>query len=94
MAKQQVRRGAWKVVFGDGDQRWSMGDPGHPRVSAARHVAAHSPLSTSTGDVSILASIVSDMLYLVHGCPTTKDAVAKLAALRAAVRSLGPAKEE
>lgn len=93
MSKQAVRRGAWKVIFGDGDERWSMGDPSHPRVSEARHRAAHSPLQTSSGDVGVLASIVSDMRYLVNDCPTTKEACAKLAALRAAVRKLGPSTE-
>ena len=88
-SSQVVRRGAWKVIFGEGDERWSMGDPGAPQVSEARHQAAHSPLHTSSGQVGILASIVSDMHYLVYSCPTTKEACEKLRALRAAVRQLG-----
>lgn len=89
MAAQSVRRGAWKVIFGEGDERWSMGDPGHPRVREA----AHSSLRPLPPDVGVLASIVSDMRYLVNDCPTTKEACAKLAALRAAVRKLGPSTE-
>lgn len=90
----KYRRGAWKVIFGDGMQRWSLGDPGHPRVREAFRVAMQNPLGTCTGDVGILSSIVADMQYLVHGCHTTKEACAKLAAIRAAVRKLGPAEED
>jgi hypothetical protein len=41
-----------------------------------------------------LASVASDMAYLVHDCPTTKLACEKLAALRAAVRELGEVPED
>jgi hypothetical protein len=82
------RRGAWKIVFGEGTNRWSMGDPGHPRIRQARRAAAHRSLDTTSEDVSVLASIVDDLHYLVHVCPTTKLACEKLAALRAGVREL------
>jgi hypothetical protein len=91
---QVARRGSYRVVFGEGERRWSLGDPGHPLVSQADWQARHEPLNTSSSQVLILASIVSDMHYLVHVCPSTKLACEKLAAIRAAVRKLGPVESD
>lgn len=93
MAKQSVRRASYKVVFGEGAEQWSMGDPGHPMVSNAGYRARYGTPSGNEGAL-LLASIVSDMHYLVHVCPSTKLACEKLAALRAAVRELEPEIEE
>jgi hypothetical protein len=89
-----ARRGSFKIVFGDGDTRWALGDPCHPIVVAAQHHVRYSkPLGEADTHALVLASIVSDMAYLVHACPTTKLACEKLAAMRAAVRRLGPVTE-
>ena len=84
MTDQPVRRGAHRVFIGEGTERWSLADPGHPLVVAAHRRAPES----ATG--LMLASVAADMHYLVHTCPTTKLACEKLAAMRAAVRKLGP----
>jgi len=83
-----VRRGAHRVFIGEGDARWSMADPAHPLVVEAHRRAAESQAGL------MLASVASDMTYLVHTCPTTKLACEKLAAMRAAVRKLGPVPDE
>jgi len=90
--RQKVRRASFAIVFGEGDERWSISDPGHPVVQEAQHrvryeVGEHNHSMT-------LASVASDMAYLVHDCPTTKLACEKLAALRAAVRELGEVPED
>ena len=63
-------------------------------VAAQHHVRYSKPLGEADTHALVLASIVSDMAYLVHACPTTKLACEKLAAMRAAVRKLGPVTEE
>ena len=88
MAEKLIRRGAHRVFIGDGLERWSLADPAHPLV-----VEAHRHATESQAGL-MLASVASDMHYLVHTCPTTKLACEKLAALRAAVRKLGPVEEE
>jgi hypothetical protein len=35
--RQSARRASFVVVFGEGEKRWSMADPGHPTVDAAQH---------------------------------------------------------
>jgi len=92
--ERRARRGSYRIVFGEERDRWSLADPGHPLVSRANHDARHNPLGTSSEQVGVLASITSDMHYLVHTCPSTKLACEKLASLRAAVRALGPIDEE
>ena len=94
MARQSVRRASYRVIFGEGDQRWSMADPGHPLVSEADHRVHYGrPLEEVDRDAMLLASVARDMAYLVHTCPSTKLACEKLAAMRAAVRKLGPSEE-
>jgi hypothetical protein len=92
-SQQSARRGSFRVIFGEGDERWSLGDPGHPIVDNAQHRVRYGVASGNDGAL-VLADIVSDMHYLVHVCPDTKQACAKLAALRAAVRRLGPVTDE
>lgn len=63
-------------------------------VEEANRRARHAPRSTDFPvDSLLLAEIACDLHYLVHTCPTTKLACQKLAALRAAVRALGPVEE-
>ena len=89
---EEARRGSFKVIFGDGAESWSLTDPGHPRVTEAdRRVHWSKPLGEGDADAMVLASVARDMHYLVHTCPSTKLACEKLAAMRAAVRKLGPA---
>ena len=88
MARQEVRRASFVVVFGNGDQRWSMPDPSHQVVDEAHHRARYGIPSKS--DILVLADNVSALYYLIHTCPTTKLACEKLAVMRAAVRKLGP----
>jgi hypothetical protein len=92
--RQKVRRGSYRVFIGEGTERWSLGDPGHPLVSEANHDSRYSPDTMTHGQVMTLASIASDFEYLVHVCPTTKLACEKLAAMRAAVREPGDVDEE
>ena len=88
---EDVRRGSFRVFMGTGEEQWSLADPGHPVVSAAqRHVRYSSPLAQLDSHALVLASVASDMAYLVHDCPSTKLACEKLAKMRAAVRKLGP----
>ena len=95
MSKQAVRRASFVVVFGDGTQRWSMPDPGHPIVARAqRRVRYGKPLEEASSDALVLADTASVLAYLIHVCPTTKLACEKLAAMRAAVRKLGPVAED
>ena len=89
----EAKRVRFKVVFGEGTESWSMGDPGHPMVVNAGYRARHGTQSGNDGAM-LLASLVSDLHYLVHVCPSMKLACEKLAALRAAVRQLGPVGEE
>ena len=90
MAKT-VRRGSYRVFIGEGDERWSLADPCHPIVRMAAQSARQSELLSP---VLALTSVVSDMAYLVYDCPTTLLACQKLAAMRVAVRKLGPVEEE
>ena len=84
-----VRRVAWRVIFGEGAERWSMSDPSHPSVEAAYDTARDAiALGKVDSKISILSSIASDLNYLINICPTTKLACAKLADIRAAVRKL------
>ena len=88
MANQEVRRASFVIVFGEGDERWSMPDPSHPVVDEAHHRTRYGTPTESDG--LVLADTVSALDYLIHTCPTTKLACEKLAAMRAAVRKLGP----
>ncbi len=95
MANQEVRRASFVIVFGEGDERWSMPDPGHPIVGNANwraryHKHIDEPRTQLDTDALVLADTVSALAYLIHTCPTTKLACEKLAAMRAAVRKLGP----
>jgi hypothetical protein len=92
-----ARRGSFRIVFNEGDdmKRYSMADPGHPVVSGANWRVRYSqpfeaPKTQADIDALVLADTVSDLAYLVYDCPSTKLACEKLAALRAAVRKLGP----
>jgi len=92
MSRQAARRTSYRVTFGEDTERWSLGDPGHPMVENAAYRARYGTPSGNDGAM-LLACIVSDMVYLVHTCPSTRLACEKLAALRAAVRELGPVTE-
>lgn len=92
--RQKVRRGSYRVIFGEDADRWSMGDPGHPMVCEANRASRYSFATMTQGQAMTLGSIASDFAYLVHDCPTTKLACEKLAAMRAAVRELGDVDEE
>jgi hypothetical protein len=92
--RQKVRRGSYRVFIGEGTERWSLGDPGHPLVSKANYDSRYNPTAMTDGQKLTLASITSDFAYLVHTCPTTKLACEKLAAMRAAVRELGDVEDE
>lgn len=95
MPAQDARRASFVVIFGDGDQRWSFPDPGHPVVSDAGWRTRYGrPLEEVNRDALVLADTVSALHYLVHVCPTTKLACEKLAAMRAAVRKLGPVDDD
>ena len=99
MAKQEVRRASFVVVFGEGAERWSFPDPGHPIVDRAQHLTRYGkPFEAGRTEEEkaalVLADTVSAIAYLIHTCPTTKLACEKLAAMRAAVRKLGPVAEE
>jgi hypothetical protein len=84
-----MRRASYQIIFGDGANRWSLGDPGHPLVARAQWHARYSkPLSELDSKALLLAELVSDLHYLVYTCPTTKLACQKLALLRTAVRGL------
>ena len=90
-SRKLVRRGSFRVFMGTGAGQWSLSDPAHPIVSRAqRHVRYSKPLGEADTHAMVLASVASDMAYLIHTCPTTKLACEKLAAIRAAVRKLGP----
>ncbi len=82
----KARRASFVIIFGEGDQRWSMPDPRQKRVSDANRAARYGELSHSDG--LILASVASAFAYLIHDCPTTKLAIEKLRMMRAAVRAL------
>ena len=84
----RARRASFRIVFDEKADRWSLGDPGHPLVSRAHHDARHKPLGMSSEQMGVLASIASDMHYLVYECPSTKLACEMLASMRAAVRTL------
>ena len=75
------------LIFGEGEDRWSFPDPGHPIVDRANRSArgydGH-PLDTAI----VLADVVSALAYLTHDCPSTKIACQKLAAIRRAVREM------
>ena len=99
MAKQEVRRASFVVVFGEGTERWSFPDPCHPIVDRAQHLTRYGkPFEAGRTEEEkaalVLADTVSAIAYLIHTCPTTKLACEKLAAMRAAVRKLGPVAEE
>ena len=88
----EVRRASFVIVFGEGDRRWSMPDPGHPIVDRAQRETRYG--SPTKSDGLVLADTVSALHYLIHTCPSTKLACEKLAAMRAAARKLGPSTED
>jgi hypothetical protein len=95
MAKPTSRRESFLVTFGEGEQRWSFPDPAHPIVDMAQWRTRYGqPLERASSDALVLADTVSALHYLIHVCPTTKLACEKLAAMRAAVRELGPVEKE
>jgi hypothetical protein len=94
-AVQAVRRASFQVVFGDGVHRWSMPDPSHPVVKSAQRCVRYGDTPNKhNSDALVLADVASAIDYLVHTCPTTKLACEKLAAMRAAVRELGPVADD
>lgn len=86
-----MRRASYHVVFGKDAERWQMPDPAHPIVDMAQWRTRYGTPSASDG--LVLADTVSVLHYLIHVCPTTTLACAKLAEMRAAVRKLGPIEE-
>lgn len=90
-----VRRGSYRVFIGDGAERWSLADPGHPIAECAEYTIRYGkPFGEADPAAMTLTSFVSDMRYLLYVCPSTKLACAKLAEMRAAVRKLGPVDDE
>ena len=87
MTRRSVRRGSYRVYFGDGSELWSLSDPGHHLVERADYQVRHGLLEADC-DALPLAGVRADMAYLIYDCPTTKLACEKLAAMRAAVRAL------
>jgi len=85
-ARRGNGKGGFKVIFGEELERWSLTDPCHPRVAEAHHRARYG--EPTKEDVLLLASVVSEMGYLLYTCPTTTEANSKLAAMRAAVRKI------
>lgn len=89
----KARRVHSRIVFGEGAERWCVNDPGSTSIYEAGHRARHDYDCFKRSHALLLAETVSDFVYLVHTCPTTKLACEKLAKLRAAVRAL-PEEEE
>jgi len=69
-----------------------MPDPSHPVVDEAHHRTRYGTPSKSDG--LVLADTVSALDYLVHSFPTTKRSREEPAAMREAVRMLGPVPDE
>lgn len=76
------------IVFGEGEDRYQMTDPGQKRTADARHAQRYGSAEELTRSRYVVASIADEYAYLVWTCPTTKDACEKLARLRRAVREL------
>lgn len=87
--RQSARRASFVIVFGEGAERWSFPDPGHPIVDRALYGLRYGKtLEETDSRALVLADTVSALRYLLHTCPTTKLACEKLAAVRRAIRDL------
>lgn len=83
-----TRRVGRTLVFGEGTERWSFPDPGHPTVEEAQHSVRYGGDEGKTSGALVLAEVASAVHYLVHTCPTTRLACAKLAEIRRAARAV------
>jgi hypothetical protein len=95
MNARRPPKAPWVIVFGEGDERYQMTDPGQKRTGDARHAVRYkSPESLTMSERYLVAGLADEYCYLVWDCPTTKDACEKLAKLRRAVRELPDPEEE
>lgn len=80
-----------RLYFGNGkeDGKWSVNAPYGDRLCNALHTARYCPNALTPQKAMLLAEIISDYLYLVHDCPTTKLAQEKLACIRAVTQNRG-----
>jgi hypothetical protein len=76
-----VERRHGRIWFGERGDRWSVNDYDRPELSGRRR------RMTQEGDF-LPRDVISDFLYLLYDCPTTKLAQQKLAAIRAALRNV------
>ena len=79
-----VRYVADRIIFGEGPERWSFTDPTSERMDEARHAARY-PVPGVAPQYAV-AEQADDLAYLLHVCPTTELAVAKLRQIRRAIR--------
>jgi hypothetical protein len=79
--KPVARREHGRIYFWTKAQQWSVTDPGNNDLFRARQQLS------ARGDY-LPRDVIGDYLYLVYTCPTTKLAQQKLAAIRAAVRTV------
>ena len=73
-----------RIIFGEGDERWSFTDPTSNQAEADRHAARY-PVPGVAPQYGV-AGQADDLAYLLADCPTTKLAVAKLRQIRRAIR--------
>ena len=73
-----------RIIFGEGDERWSFTDPTSERMDEARHAARYP--APNVAPQYAVAEQADDLAYLLADCPTTKLAVAKLRQIRRAIR--------
>lgn len=76
-----ARREHTRIIFDEGDRRWSVEDPDFPRVEEEFRVATEAKLYYVRG-------LASTLLYLICDCPTTKLAQEKIADIRRALRTV------
>ena len=78
---EKVRREHTRIIFGEGEGRWSVVDPDYPAVEEEFLECTERKLYNVRG-------LASQMLYLICVCPTTELAQKKIAAIRRALREV------
>ena len=86
-----TKRTDHKLVFNEGDERWSFPNPLNPRLEECDRLARGYDGTGDTvprQDALVLASFAAACQWLLVDCPTTERAIEQLRAIRRAVAEL------